>query len=65
MLKQMPSLRPQLDEYVAHAYPQAVRAAVLDTRMPASAFPRENPYTTDQLLDEDFYPAENEKAVDP
>jgi hypothetical protein len=65
ILKDMPSLRAQIDEYVAHNYPKAVRAAVLDTHMPASAFPHENPYTTDQLLDEDFLPGENEKAVEP
>jgi len=65
VLNQMPSLRPQLDEYVAHAYPKAVRTAVLDTRMRASDFPRENPYTTEQILDFTFFPSENEKAADP
>lgn len=65
VLKQMPSLRPQIDEYVAHNYPKAVRAAALDTHMPASTFPQDNPYTTEQLLDENFFPDENEKAVEP
>ncbi len=65
LLKQMPSLRPAFDEYVAHNYPKAVRAAARDTRRPASAFPADNPYTTDQILDLDFFPGENEKAADP
>jgi hypothetical protein len=58
VLKQMPSLRPQVDDYVAHAYPKAVRTAILDTHMPVSAFPQENPYSTEQILDVDFYPGE-------
>jgi hypothetical protein len=33
--------------------------------MLASTFPQEVPWTTDQILAEDFFPAENEKAVEP
>lgn len=65
VLRQMPSLRPQLDEYISHNYPRAIRAAMLDTHLPPSAFPLENPYTAAQILDFDFFPGENEKAVDP
>lgn len=65
VLKQMPSLRAQIDEYVAHNYPKAVRFAARDTHRPPSAFPQENPYTTEQILDVDFFPGENEKAVEP
>ncbi|MYM73333.1 DUF29 family protein [Duganella sp. FT134W] len=65
VLTQMPSLRPQLDEYIAHNYPKAVRAAARDTRRPRAAFPQKNPYTTEQILDVDFFPGENEKAVEP
>jgi hypothetical protein len=65
VLAQMPSLRLQLDEYIAHNYPKAVRAAARDTRKPRTAFPQENPYTTEQILDVDFFPGENEKAVEP
>ncbi|MYM35336.1 DUF29 family protein [Duganella sp. FT94W] len=65
VLKQMPSLRPQIDEYVAHNYPNAVRFAARDTHRPPPAFPQENPYTVEQTLDVDFFPGENDKAVDP
>jgi len=65
VLTQMPSLRPQLDEYVAHNYTKAVRAAARDTRKPRTAFPQENPYTVAQILDLDFFPGQSEKAVDP
>jgi hypothetical protein len=65
VLQQMPSLRPQLDEYVAYNYPKAVRFAARDTQKSPSAFPQENPYTVEQILDVDFFPGENEKAADP
>jgi hypothetical protein len=65
VLQQMPSLRPQLDEYVAYNYPKAIRFAARDTHKSPSAFPKENPYTVEQILDVDFFPSENEKAADP
>ncbi|MYM30538.1 DUF29 family protein [Duganella sp. CY15W] len=65
VLRQMPSLRPQLDEYVTYNYAKAVRLAARDTRKSPSAFPAENPYTVEQILDEEFFPGENEKAVEP
>jgi hypothetical protein len=64
-LEDMPSLRPQVDEYVARNYPKAWKAAILETRLPPATFPQENPYTTDQILDMDFFPDQNEKAADP
>lgn len=65
LLQKMPSLRPQMEEYVNHAYPGAVRGAVGDTRLPESTFPQENPYTATQILDLKIFPSENEKAADP
>lgn len=65
ILEQMPSLRPQLDEYVARIYPKAVRAAAQETHVHPAVFPQENSYTLDQLLDRDFFPGETAVAVDP
>ena len=65
VLQQMPSLRPQLDEYVAYNYSKAIRFAARDTHKSPSTFPQENPYTVEQILDVDFFPGENEKAADP
>jgi hypothetical protein len=65
ILKQMPSLRPQLEEYVMDAYPRAVKEAARETRLPVSAFPRKCPYTVTQILDEEFFPDKNQKAADP
>lgn len=65
IFNQMPSLRPQIEEYLAHSYPKAARDAARETKLTRLAFPAENPYTVDQILDEDFFPGENEKAVEP
>lgn len=65
IFNQMPSLRPQIEEYVAHNYPKAARDAARETKLPSSLFPAATPYTVDQILDEDFFPGENEKAVEP
>jgi len=65
IFNQMPSLRPHIDEYVAYYYPKAARAAARETKLPHTVFPAENPYTVEQILDEEFFPGENEKAVEP
>jgi hypothetical protein len=64
ILKQMPSLRSQIDRYVALGYHKAVKAAAREAHMPPAIFPQENPYTVDQILDEDFFPGGNDNAVD-
>jgi hypothetical protein len=64
ILKEMPSLRPAIDGYVAKGYPKAVRDASRETRLPPTKFPQQNPFTVQQILDEDFWPGENEKAAE-
>lgn len=65
VLNDMPSLRPVLDEYLMDSYPRAVKEAARETKLPISTFPRKCPYTIRQILDEDFFPDQNEKAADP
>jgi hypothetical protein len=55
-LEDNPSLKPYLDEAVNKAYPKAVRFAIKETGLKKSNFPNECPYTTEQLLDYNFYP---------
>ncbi len=64
ILKEMPSLRPAIDDYVANAYPKAVRDAIRETHLPSATFPKQNPFTVQQILDEDFWPGENDKAAE-
>jgi hypothetical protein len=57
LLLNMPSLANAVADSIASAYPKAVRLAALETQLPISSFPANNPYTTEQLLDPDFIPA--------
>lgn len=56
LLKESPSLHAQLATFVAEAYPDARRAATVETGLPATTFPAECPWTVGQLMDEDFWP---------
>ena len=55
-LENIPSLKNNLNELVALAYPKAVKLSVKETKLPSSTFPRDCPYTIEQLLNDDFYP---------
>ncbi|WP_332853534.1 DUF29 domain-containing protein [Duganella sp. S19_KUP01_CR8] len=56
LLEDSPSLRASLPEYVRLAYPIAVKLASAETGLPARTFPAENPFSVDQILDQDFMP---------
>ncbi len=56
LLDQSPSLRREIAARALRAYPSAVRAAALETGLAESAFPNENPFSPDQLLDTHFIP---------
>jgi hypothetical protein len=51
-----PSLKHQLLNSVELAYPDALKLACKETKLPCNIFPQACPYTLEQLLDEDFYP---------
>lgn len=63
-LSDMPSLRPAVKDYVAKNYPKSVRETIRENRLPPSIFPEHNPFTVRQILDEDFWPGENDKAAE-
>jgi predicted DNA-binding ribbon-helix-helix protein len=54
LLEDSPSLRATVMQVADKVYPAAVRLAANETRLPISAFPSSNPYSTQQLLDYDF-----------
>lgn len=56
LLVESPSLRAQLNEFVTNTYPDAVQAAVIETGLPAKAFPSQCPWTAAQIMDEEFWP---------
>ena len=56
LLKESPSLRPQLAELIEAAYPDALTDALDETGLRPPAFPTACPFTTEQILDPDFLP---------
>jgi hypothetical protein len=56
VLNDSPSLRAQLPEALAWAYPRARRQAHEQTGLPLATFPASCPWSPGQLQDEDFFP---------
>jgi len=56
LLEDSPSLRRTVAASAAKIYPDAVEAACLETALPPSTFPRECPFSGDQILDRKFLP---------
>jgi hypothetical protein len=56
LLRKMPSLEPQLPANLGEIYELAVAVALLDTRLPETAFPASSPFSLDQILDQGFFP---------
>jgi len=57
LLEDSPSLRRAVAAAVTKVYPAVLRSAVLETGLPATAFPSECPFSSDQILDREFLPA--------
>ena len=55
VLQDNPSLRASLDATLRDAYRLAVFAALRETGLPA--FPAQCPYTPDEVMDDEFFPA--------
>jgi len=53
VLRDNPSLRPQLEEVMADAYGDAVQAAIRETDLPEDTFPNACPWTFDQAMQEE------------
>ena len=58
LLKDMPSLKNSLESIVMDEdnYHRAVLEAIEETSLDRSLFPKELPYTLEQILDNNFYP---------
>jgi hypothetical protein len=57
LLRDSPSLRPQVPPFVADVYPAARAEACDGTGLPETTFPQACPWTAEQMLDDDFWPA--------
>ena len=58
LLKESPSLRPQLPALIDAAYPDALTDALDDTGLPLQTFPADCPFTVAQVLDLAYVPAD-------
>jgi hypothetical protein len=56
LLKESPSLQPQVPALRDEAYPDAVRDTVHETGLRALAFPADCPFTIEQILDPAYLP---------
>jgi hypothetical protein len=56
-LRRSPGLRPELPILLADAYRDARKRAMQETALPLATFPEQCPWSLEQVLDEDFWPA--------
>lgn len=56
IIEDSPSLRSAVQRNLAGCYQHALRQAIRQTGLPASAFPQQPPFSVEQLLDDDFLP---------
>jgi hypothetical protein len=57
LLRFSPSLKPELQPMALEVYPDAVRAAAIETRLSERAFPATLPYTIEEIFEREL-PAE-------
>jgi hypothetical protein len=55
-LRESPSLRRRLPEFIAEVHSDAIFNAANETGLPESTFPERCPYAIEQLLSTDFWP---------
>jgi uncharacterized protein DUF29 len=56
LLRESPSLRPEVNQLVPEAYAEARAKAAQETGLPESFFPAQPPFSPEQILSEDFLP---------
>lgn len=56
LLRDNPSLRARLSDFIGDAYGDAILLAAKETGLDESGFPTQCPYTEKDILDPEFYP---------
>ena len=64
LLRQSPGLKSVLADAILAAYPDALDLASKETRLPPETFPAHCPYSSEELLRDDFYPVSAMKKPD-
>jgi hypothetical protein len=61
-LEDNPSLKPLIPRAIERAYQIGSLEAIAETGLPATCFPAECPWSPDQIMDPDFWPAPEESS---
>jgi hypothetical protein len=61
LLRDNPSLRPQVSTFLIESYPEARQRAIGETRLDTGLFPQDCPWTPEDVLDPGFWPGENQR----
>jgi hypothetical protein len=56
LLEDSPSLRAELEQYIERAYARAKLLAEDETKIEATAFPTDCPYSFEAIMDQTFFP---------
>jgi hypothetical protein len=56
LLEENPSLKPSIEMIIDNCYDKARKRASKETQLNLTTFPVDNPFTLEEILDEDFYP---------
>lgn len=57
VLRKNPTLRARLPDIIIEVYPDAVKLAVIETGLKHNNFPADCPWSVEQIMDEEFWPA--------
>lgn len=64
LLEDNPSLKPYVEKALHKAYLKGIELAVQETDLPSRTFPISCPYSTTEVLDNQFYPGEPSRLMD-
>jgi hypothetical protein len=62
LLSESPSLQPYLPEALEKAYQSALNLAVRETSLSYKVFPQECPYSSEQVLNSEFFPGQQSES---
>jgi hypothetical protein len=63
LLKNNPSLKPDLDDAIQEAYENSRDLAMGETNLPEQTFPLSCPYNSSKILEDSFYPGEPSELI--
>ena len=56
LIDENPGLKNELDTHFEKAWEYAIKSAIRETKLSKDIFPKNNPWTFEQIIDDDFWP---------